>query len=230
MHNKTQEKIIISLGGSLIVPEEIDTSFLNAFISLIVDFIPGRQFFLITGGGKVSRKYQHALKELRHTSDMELDWMGIHVTHLNARFIKMLFGSYADERIIVSEDTIIDSEKPIVVGGGWEPGSSTDLRMIQIAERLHITKVLNLSDVSYVYSEDPRENPNAKALKDMTWGEYRALVPREWDPGLSLPFDPIAACEAEKVSLEVVIMDGKNIKNLRNYLNNESFEGTVIHS
>ena len=53
-----KEHIIISLGGSLIIPEEVDTVFLKEFIRMIKDYVAqGFHFVIITGGGKICRKY-----------------------------------------------------------------------------------------------------------------------------------------------------------------------------
>lgn len=47
-------------------------------------------------------------------------------------------------------------------------------------------------------------------------------------PGISTPFDPEAAKEAQKNNITVVILDGNNLVNLRNYFEGKCFEGTVI--
>ena len=50
--------IVISLGGSVIVPKDIDTNFLKKFKQLILKF-PHR-FAIYCGGGSTARKYQKA--------------------------------------------------------------------------------------------------------------------------------------------------------------------------
>ncbi|NCQ16417.1 UMP kinase, partial [Candidatus Falkowbacteria bacterium] len=47
-------------------------------------------------------------------------------------------------------------------------------------------------------------------------------------PSLNAPFDPIAAKKAQELGLEVVIMNGKNIANLKNCLAGKKFKGTVV--
>ena len=52
--------IIISLGGSLIVPEEIDIAFLEGFKEIILREVQaGKRFVIITGGGKICRVGSH---------------------------------------------------------------------------------------------------------------------------------------------------------------------------
>lgn len=232
---KQLEPIVISLGGSIIVPDTVDADFIQQFKELIADQVErtGRRFFLITGGGKVCRYYQSALTSVlkEEVSNNSLDWMGVYVTQLNARLIQMAFGDMAESEIISDKSKLKSSyEKPVVIGSGWEPGSSSDLRAVQIAEAIGAHRLINLSNVSHVYSADPKEDPEAEKISDMTWEELRALLPREWDPGLNVPFDPIAAEKAEEIGLEVAIMNGRDLENVKNYLEGEEFEGTVVHA
>jgi uridylate kinase len=62
--------IIISLGGSLIVPENIDTAFLKEFTKTISEYADkGFHFLIITGGGRVARNYTLAAKEISNPSN-----------------------------------------------------------------------------------------------------------------------------------------------------------------
>jgi uridylate kinase len=80
-----------------------------------------------------------------------------------------------------------------------------------------------------VYDSDPKKNPNAKKFETISWEEYRNLIPKEWtDAGLSTPFDPIASKTAQEAGIEVAVMNGKPLDNLKNYLKGEKFSGTVI--
>ena len=61
-----EETIIISLGGSLIVPEEIDVSFIKDFKELILSQVAlGKKFIITIGGGKTCRKYQNSGKKFQ---------------------------------------------------------------------------------------------------------------------------------------------------------------------
>ncbi|MBP9760005.1 MAG: hypothetical protein KBD24_01410 [Candidatus Pacebacteria bacterium] len=57
----------------------------------------------------------------------------------------------------------------------------------------------------------------------------RYLYPgTDWDPGLSSPFDPIAAREAEKCGIEVAIINGTKLKQVEKYVAGEKFIGTKV--
>lgn len=223
------ETIVLSLGGSLIVPGEVDTEFLSSFKKLIEGQVAlGKKFIIITGGGKICRKYQDALGVIRETNSDELDWLGIHATRFNAEFVKMMFGDLASSDIILDPTLPVVMNKPIVVGGGWKPGWSTDYVAVVLGKQLGAHRVINLSNIDYAYDKDPNKFPDAKKLEDVTWAEYRALIPTEWNPGLSTPFDPLASKMAEEEGMHVAILNGKNIENFEKCLNGEVFVGTKI--
>jgi uridylate kinase len=89
-------------------------------------------------------------------------------------------------------------------------------------------KVINLSNIEYVYDKDPKKYPEAKKIERSSWGEFRKLLPTEWISGLNSPFDPVAAKKAQELGIEVAIMNGRNIENLKNYLEGKEFKGTII--
>lgn len=226
---KNQNTIIISLGGSLIIPDNIDVKFLNDFKELILEQVKnGKKFLIVTGGGKVCRRYQDAAKEVSNPSNEDLDWIGIASLKLNAELLRVTFGHYAGDRVIPNLSKKFDFDKPIVIGSAFEPGQSTDWDAVLAAENIGAKKMVNLSNTDYVYDSDPKKNPNAKKIEKISWIEYRDLIPKDWNPGLSTPFDPVASKEAERIGLEVVLMNGNNIENLKNYLDEKEFIGTVI--
>ena len=234
MPNK--ETIIISLGGSLIAPKEgIDWKFLKKFRALIIEQIKqGKRFAIITGGGNTARLYQEAATKAAKLTADDRDWIGIHTTRLNAHLIKTIFRDYAHPRINKNPRTKEDLKKHfskgegIMVAAGWRPGWSTDYVATILAERLEAKKIINLSNIDYAYTSDPNKDKNAKKLINTDWKTFRKIVGDKWDPGLNSPFDPIASKLAQKLKLEVVIVNGKNIPNLKKYLDNKTFKGTTI--
>lgn len=224
------ETIVISLGGSLIIPDQIDTDFLKEFKELIILHVKqGKKFVIITGGGKLCRRYNDAASKISNLSNDDLDWLGIYATRFNAEFLKLILGNeYVEEKIILDPSLSVHFTKQIILGGGWKPGNSTDFCAVTIAKNIGAKRVINLSNTDYVYDSDPKANPNAKKIEKISWVEYRKLIPSEWNPGLSSPFDPIASKMAEENNIEVNIMNGKPIDNLRKSLDGEEFQGTKI--
>ena len=115
-----------------------------------------------------------------------------------------------------------------MVASGWKPGWSTDYVATIIAQEYDVRTIINLSNIDYVYDKDPNKHAGAKIRPKMSWPQFRKLVGNTWSPSLNAPFDPIAAKKAQELGLEVVIMNGKNIANLKNCLAGKKFKGTVV--
>jgi uridylate kinase len=225
-----REYVVVSVGGSLIVPGEIDTVFLNTFHTLVEKEIGnGLSFFIITGGGKTARHYQEAARAVHGDLPRnDVDWLGIHATRMNAHLMRTLFADQAQARIVKDPTKNVKGHTPVIIGAGWKPGWSTDYCAVLAAKHLGAKKLVNLSNIDYVYDKDPRKNPDAQKIESISWGEFRKIIPDHWDPGLSSPFDPIAAKEAESLGLEVAIMNGSKLNEFENYLSGKPFAGTII--
>lgn len=221
---------VISIGGSLIATKKgIDWLFLKNFRNFILEKIKsGNKFFLISGGGRTARDYVKAASRVVKIERDDLDWLGIHATRLNAHLLRTIFREYAHPEIIKNPLVKMRSSKKIIVASGWKPGWSTDYVAVIIAREYGAKTILNLSNIDYVYDKDPNKSKDAKIIEKINWTEFRKLVGNKWSPSLNAPFDPIASKKAQSLGLEVAIMNGKNIKNLENYMSGGVFKGTVI--
>jgi len=229
--SQEQQWVIISLGGSIIVPKEgIAVAFLREFKAMIEELLAhGLRFVIVTGGGRTARNYQEAAHGIGHLNDEDLDWLGIHATRLNAHLIRTIFKESAAPRIVTNplEDPLPHDAK-MIVGAGWKPGFSTDYDAAVIAKRLGAKRIVNLSNISHVYSEDPRTNPKAKKFETMSWKELRAIIGDTWSPGLNVPFDPIAAKLCEQEQMTVAILSGDDLANIKAALEGKKCKGTSI--
>lgn len=232
MRHPKKERILISLGGSLLVPDEIDWRFIKRFKAFIIRHIRlGYSFILVTGGGKTARKYIEAAGKVSSITDDDSDWLGIHATRMNAHFIRTVFRQYAHPRINTNPHNLedfYDVKEPILVAAGWRPGCSTDYDAVLLGKYLDVKRVINLSNIDYVYDKDPHKYADAKKIKKISWKAFRKIVGDKWNPGMSAPFDPIASKLAEAENMEVAILNGEDLENMEKYLAYESFVGTVI--
>ncbi len=227
-----QETIVMSVGGSLIVPDNIDITFLkNLKEFILTETANGRRFIIIAGGGKTARRYQDAAAQVADLKSEDLDWLGLHATRLNGHLLRTIFRELAHPVVITNPDEVLDIPRttPLIIAAGYRPGSSTDLRAVQIADRVEAKKVINLSNTDYVYTDDPKTNLNAEKITEINWSEFRKIIPTEWGPGLSSPFDPIAAKEAERLQIEVAQINGTRLDEVMHYLRGEKFVGTRIY-
>jgi len=223
-----KEIIIVSVGGSLIFPNEIDIEFLKRLKELILRQLgKNRKFVIICGGGKICRRYQEAANKIMNLSKEDTDWLGIHVTRVNANLVRSVFLDVSKEEVISDPNKKVEFDK-ILIACGWKPGCSTDNDAVMLAKTFGIKKIVNLTNIDYIYDKDPREFKDAKPIKSTSWKEFRKILPKDWKPGLNSPFDPVAAREAEKLDIEIASINGTNLNNFENYLDGLDFIGTVV--
>lgn len=223
------EKVVISVGGSVICPEKPDRSVIKEIKNLIEERArKGYWTGVVPGGGGLAREWQNAAYEISGVKDIERDLIGIEATKLNASLLRAVF----DQELVYSEviqdqSGEIKTDRKILVYCGWKPGCSTDNDAVIAAVKNGCRKVVNVGSADYVYSSDPSKNSDAERYEKIRWTEYLSLIPEEWKPGMNVPFDRIAAESASRHGLEVYIA-GRNIENLRNLLDGKVFNGTII--
>lgn len=222
-----KETVIISLGGSLVAPGEIDLGFLKKFKRSLQKHLNAKRFLIFVGGGKVARVYQKALLEFG-AKNAERDWIGINVSRLNAEVIKQLFAGTSYPKIITDPNKKIKTNKNILVGAGYKPGWSTDYVSVLAARTYGVKTIINLTNVDYVYDKNPNQFPDAKPLKEIDWKGFSRIVGSKWTPGLSMPFDPRASKLAAGLKLRVIMLNGRSLERLEDFLNNKPFIGTTI--
>lgn len=219
-------KYVISVGGSLIVPDEIDTRFLKQLKSIVKE--SRHRFVLIVGGGRTSRVYQEAAAKAFKLKEADVDWTGIHATWMNADFVRKIFGRLAHGSTMMDYSKKKKFKEKVLVGGGWKPGFSTDYDAVLAAKHAGAEVIVNLTNVDYVYDKDPKYYKNAKAYPALSWDQMFKIMGDQRIPGGHWPFDPKACRLAKKLGIKVVILNGKNLKNLKNFLKGKKFKGTVI--
>lgn len=223
-----KDTIIISLGGSLIVPDGIDWRFLKAFRKLILKYAGRKRFVIITGGGKTARGYMEAAGLIAKTSQTDSDWLGIHATRLNAHLVRTSFGKKAYSTIVENPNAKIIGKQDIIIAAGYRPGCSTDYDAVLLAKNLGAKSLVNLTNITYVYRHNPKLYRHQNPIKSLSWDEFKKIVGEKWRPGLNLPFDPIATRTAANLKLKVYMLNGKLIKNLDNFFAGKKFIGSVI--
>lgn len=223
---------VISLGGSIVVPDKIDTDFLAKFKDSLFTYLnedKNRRVILVIGGGAAARNYQNALKALTsNTNNDDLDMIGIRATHLNAEYVRLSLGA-SSPLVMNPTDKNIEFKGQILVAGGWKPGFSTDTDAVYLAINFNAKKVINLSNTDMVYTDNPLTNKDAKPIKDINWVDFQKIVGTTWEPGKNVPFDPIASTLAKENGISVVCANGRNIDNTMAILKDKDFIGTLIH-
>ena len=171
--------VVLSVGGSLIAPADPDAAFLKSFVDFIRKHVAGGvHFAIIAGGGKPAREYQEGLQKAGETSQEALDWIGIYATRLNAQLMRLLLKDLAYQEVIEDPTAPLSTDKPVIISGGSKPGWSTDYVSVCLAENVGAKKVINLSNIDYAYTADPKKDSNAQPIKETGWKEFRKILPR----------------------------------------------------
>ena len=222
--------IVLSLGGSLIIPNEVDVNFLKKFREVIKKNEKKYKFVIVCGGGSVARKYINALKQ-DNKSEFLQSMAGITITRVNARFMTYFFGKDADTGIPHDMKQIKNllNKNDVVFCGAlrYAPNQTSDATALRIANYFK-TDFINLTNVKGLYDSNPFENKNAKFIPKTTIEEFNKIVmaiPNK--PGMHAPVDHTAMSIIKKHKIKTYIL-GKDVKQLDNLLNNKSFIGTII--
>lgn len=223
---------VLSLGGSIVAPDVPDAAFVKAFALTArrwLDADAARRLIVVVGGGGPARAWQKAYRDAADVPDADAqDWIGIMATRLNAQLVRSLFLDLCPHEVVTDPTSVAVFGGRVLVAAGWKPGFSTDFDAVVLAERFQADVVVNLSNIAKVYTADPRTDPNAKAIDDISWKDFRAMVGDEWTPGKNVPFDPVASRRAEQLGLRVVCAAGKDLANLEAILDGKPFVGTTI--
>ncbi len=224
---------VLSLGGSIVSPPEgFDIPFLTGLLETLNRYLkdnPKVRLVIVVGGGGPARTYQQVYQSLTQQPDSdEMDKIGIAATRLNAQLLKALFQAICHPEVIIDPYEPFEFKERVLIAAGWKPGFSTDYDAVVLAERFNADTVVNLSNITQVYTDDPKINRSAKPIERINWTDFRRIVGNEWTPGKNLPFDPIAAKHASRINLRVIVADGKELTNLEKVLNDGDFHGTTI--
>jgi uridylate kinase len=224
------ETVVLSLGGSVLVRDEGDTSYVRRIAKILIGMSAKYKLYVVTGGGKIARYYIKAGRELG-ADESFLDEMGIEVTRLNARLLITALGDHACHSPPKNYDEAVHAGKTcsIVVMGGVSPGITTDGVSALLAERVKARRLVNATSVDGAYTADPKSDPGAQRIPQMTHKELIALVSTSSvGAGPNHVFDAAGAKVLERSKISLAIVDGNDLANLRDALEGKKFKGTTV--
>ena len=226
-----KKTIVIALGGSIVFPDQIDWVFLRQFRSFILRQVrKGSKFVIVVGGGRLSRMYVEAAAKITPVKNEDKDWLGIHATRSNAHLLRTIFREVADPVVIDNRHKFKHLRYPVTIASGWRPGWSTDYVAAALSYDFGADKFVIAGKPDGVYTKDFVRFKDAKFIPEISWKDYRKLIPAKWVPSAHAPVDPVAARFSERHKLVSVVIDGRDLKNLEALLNDKSFRGTIIES
>jgi len=219
--------IVISIGGSVILSEEADVSFLRKLASLLKKISKQYKIFIIVGGGKIAREYIKLGRELDF-DEKTLDSIGIDITRVNAALFTNII-SESNKKIPCSTDEAEAMDNPIVVMGGTTPGHSTDMVGAELAEKVGADLFIIATNVDGIYDKDPNKYDDAKQLEKVKIDDLIKNYGTSWESaGKNMVIDGPALEIMKKAKLLTYVVNGKRLDQLENAITGRSFDGTKI--
>ncbi|MBS3088476.1 UMP kinase [Candidatus Pacearchaeota archaeon] len=223
--------IVLSLGGSLIIPEKSNFKFLDKFVKTLRKNYKTHKFVVVCGGGSIARKYIDALKK-EGKSKKELSMAGIRATRTNAQFVMQLFGKSESNDILPKNMQEIKSnlsKNNVVICGAlrYTKDSTSDSTAAALAKYLN-SDFINLTNVDGLYDKNPVTDPKAKFIPKESWKDFQKRASKiKFKAGQHFVLDQKAAQIISKHKITTYII-GPKLKNLNKALKGKKFKGTII--
>lgn len=221
------ESIVIGLGGSVILSDDITISYFKNLTDLLKDLSRKYKIYLVIGGGKTARTYIKLGRELNLDEEI-LDQIGIEITRVNARLIANIL-DISNKYIPLTTDEAKNIKKPVVVMGGTTPGHSTDMVGAELAEKIGASKYIIATNVDGVYDKDPNKFKDAVQIKEISIKQLIEKYGTKWDSaGQNIVIDGPALEIIDRAHIQTFILNGKKLDELKKAITNQSFNGTII--
>lgn len=226
----TVDAVVVSLGGSVLVPGADDVRYLQNLAEMLVASTASLKIYAVTGGGRTARWYIETGRALG-ADERFLDGLGIDATRANAKLLIAALGGTAPKAIpeTVAGAARLGRRSRIVVMGGTTPGHTTDLVAAQLARAVRARRLVNATSVDGVYDADPRTHNGARRYDALDYAELIRLAgPSHARAGPSVVFDPQAARLVARARLPLAVVDGRDLESLRNAIHGRPFRGTKV--
>lgn len=229
-----KKTVVMSLGGSLIIPEKINIPFLKEFRSVLLKNRTRYKFVVVCGGGKTARIYISGLDSdgIKNKQFFQ-GLLGISATRLNARFMTYFFGTDANRGIphdmLEIEDMLKNNDIVFCGALRYAESETSDATSAKLARHFN-TFFINMTNVPGLHDKNPLKYKNARFIPEITHSEFLKMASKEkFRPGQHFILDQKTAKIIEKYKITTYIL-GSSPLDLDNLLNNKHFIGTIIFS
>jgi len=226
----TVDAVVVSLGGSVLVPGEDDVRYLQNLAEMLVASAASLRIYAVTGGGRTARWYIEAGRALG-ADETFLDGIGIDATRANAKLLIAGLGDAAPRSVPTTTAAAarLGRRGRVVVMGGTTPGHTTDLVAAQLARAVRAKRLVNATSVDGVYDRDPRGDPGARRLDALGYGDLVRIAGSGHDrAGPAAVFDPQAARFVARWQIPVAVVHGRDLTALRDAIFGRPFRGTTV--
>ncbi len=223
------KKIVISLGGSVLVPS-LESNNISRYVSVLKKIAGGCRIFIVVGGGGEARRYIRVARDLG-AGEAAADELGIMVTRLNARLLIAGLGDAAYPRVAenYTEAREFAETGKIVVMGGITPAQTTDAVSAVLAESVGADLLINATSVNGIYSADPKKDAGAVKHERLTPQELLDIITgSRMDAGANTVLDIVAGKVIERSGIPLLVLDGRDPENLYRAIVEGTYTGTLV--
>jgi len=223
-------KVTISLGGSIMVPDEPDINYIKKVANLLSELCNDHEIAVVAGGGKLAREYIEITRGLGSSEEFS-DNVGIAATRMNAYLLISAIGSKANQKPALDIQTAAKQmgKGKIAVMGGTDPGHSTDAVAAELAEITKADLFIKATDVDAIYDKDPQEHKDAKRLDEISIDQLTPLVESQSSKAGTYALIDMRAVQALKRSkVKGAFLSGRDFDNLKRAIEGKDFKGTSI--
>ncbi len=222
------KKWVISLGGSQLVPNKVNTKFLKQFKE-IIDSHPSQKFVIVTGGGSTARKYINALRKLGKSTKTQSE-SGIAITRFHASFLTKIFGKKANEELpknMKKVKNLLNKNQVVFCGAlRYKPKNTSDGNAADLASYLKCP-FINITNVQGLYTANPKTNKKARRIPKITWKKfYQKAKKIKYKAGQHFVLDQNAAKTIMQDKVPTYIIG--ELEQLERIIKNKKFTGTLI--
>ena len=222
--------LVIKLGGHLISTSQgIQVDLLKCYAQLFSRLFDGGKWCIVVGGGEEARKYIAAARAL-NIDEALCDVMAVEITRVHAKLLSAILGDKAYQSIPRSLEQIVEfsSLGRIVVSGGLQPAQSTTAVAALAAEALAAEKLIIATDVEGVYTKDPKTNPDAELLREVSLPKLREILAHSsHQAGEYKLIDTLAMRILERSKIRAIVVNGRRPENVEKAISGERV-GTLI--
>jgi len=123
----------------------------------------------------------------------------------------------------------LERKGKVVVMGGTVPGHTTDAVSAMLAMEVRAARIINGTSVDAAYTADPRKDPQAERLSKISHQQLFELVNVGLHgAGPSNVFDRLGAQIARDNCIDIYIVNGRNLEEVRAAIEGRPIKGTVV--
>jgi uridylate kinase len=223
------KKVVISLGGSILIPS-LENHTIREYVPVLKKIAKKHRLYVVVGGGGEARRYISLTRDLG-IDEGTSDEIGILITRLNATMLIAALGESAYPKVAEShaEAKKFSEHGKIVVMGGITPGQTTDAVAAVLAERVGAAVFINATSVDGIYDKDPKKYPDAIRFDSITPQKLLEIVGQTaLGAGSNNVLDIVAARVVERSGIPLIVLDGREPKNLSDAILKGKFRGSIV--